>query len=105
MNNDTDAEQNGERTRRQLFRFDPTVNSGTILQMALLVIGIFGAYSALKEGQATQQVRIEQVESSALAESLRVKESLGEIKGDLKEVQRTVNEINQSLATIKGAAK
>ncbi len=105
MTTDTDFDRLGEPARRKLFRFDPTVSSGTLLQMTLLVIGIFGAYSALKEGQATQQIRLDQVETNATAESQRVKESLTEIKLDVKEVQRSINELGQRLAEIKAVSK
>lgn len=99
---DTDFDRLAEsHARRRLFRFDPTFNSGHIAQIFVIVAGMFTGYTALKEGQATQRVELDQVKANAAAESLRVKESITEVRTDVKEVQRTLNDMNQTLAAIK----
>lgn len=90
-----------EAKRRQFIRFDPTFNSGHIVQVVVIVAGMFTAYSALKEGQATQKLEIEQVKATATADRTSTKESLTEIKGDVKEIQRTLVQVNQTLAVIE----
>lgn len=99
---DTDFDRMPDAKRHRYWRFDPTVSTGTLLQLGAIVVGVLTAYTALDKAQLTQQLRLEQVEQDAADESLRVKESLAEIKSDLKDVQRTLNDVSQSLATMKG---
>lgn len=97
----TDFDQMQDPKRRQFIRFDPTFNSGHIVQIVVIVAGMFTAYSALKEGQATQKVEIDQVKASVAAEKVSSKESFNELRGDVKEISRALVQANQTLAVIQ----
>ncbi len=102
---DTDFDRLSAAKRRPLVRFDPTFNSGTIVQIVVICVGGLLAFGAVKEQLATQRTDIENVKSNAVAESLRVKDSITDLKGDVKEVQRSINELGQRLAEIKAVSK
>jgi uncharacterized protein YlxW (UPF0749 family) len=87
-------------SRRKLLRFDPTVSSGTLMQILVLIGGGIAAYTTYQTDKATQKLEIEQVKQSAVAEKLATKESLTELKTDVKEVQRTLNQVTNTLAII-----
>ena len=53
------------------------------------------AYFDLKERIAIQQVRIEMAEAENSAEKLRTQSALREMKEDLKEIKRGVDDLNR----------
>lgn len=87
--------------RRQLIRFDPTVSSGTILQMALLVFGAIAGYGTYQADKAKDHAEIAQIKVDAENQRAAVKESLGDLKSDVKDIQRSLVDVNQSLAVLK----
>lgn len=89
------------RQHRKLWRFDPTVSSGALLQIVTLTIGLGGAYATYRSDQATMRLEIDQVKATVATEKTSSKEALGEIKNDVKEVQRTLNQATQTLAVIQ----
>lgn len=88
--------------RRQIIKFDPTFNTGHIVQIGVIVAGMFFAYTGLKEGQAIQAKDQLTLKAQVDSDRLAVKESLTELKGDLRELQRTVNAMNATVAGMKG---
>lgn len=97
----TDFDQLDPQKRRQFIRFDPTINTGALLEVVAIVVSVTLAYSALKSDQATQKIELDQVKASAAADKTSTKESLTEIKGDVKEIQRSLVEVNKVLAVIQ----
>lgn len=87
--------------RRQLFRFDPTVSTGTLLQLLTVFLVTAGAWATYQADRATTRLELDAVKAAATAEKASTKESLGELKGDVKEVQRTLNQVTQTLAVIE----
>jgi ferredoxin-NADP reductase len=105
MGDDLDSEtmplRGDRRPHRKFLRFDPTVSSGTLLQLvAFAGIGIGGlmAYSADK---AEQKRDITQVQVTQAADRAATKESIGELKTDVREMQRTLVDVNLSLTGLK----
>lgn len=86
--------------KRKLLRFDPTVSSGTLLQIMVLLAGGAAAYAQYQTDKAIQTREVEQIKAAAVAEKVATKESLGELKADVKDVQRTLNQVTQTLAVI-----
>ena len=92
----------GERRQhRRLMRFDPTVSSGTLLQIVALV-GAFGsAWATYQSDRATLRLEIEQIKASALAEKVIAKEAITELKADVRKVQDTVTSMDKTLTIIQ----
>ena len=93
---------------RPLFRFDPTVSTGVLLQMCALALIASGAWATYQSDKATTRLEIDQVKLAAGTEKTASRESLAEIKSEVRdvksevrEVQRTINQITQTLAVIE----
>lgn len=85
-------------------RFDPTLNTGHVLQIAVLVIGGFMAYTAIRTEQVETKASVRAVESQAGVDRTQTKEALVDLKGDIKELQKSTSEIKESLAILRGRA-
>jgi len=75
--------------------FDPTINLGHVLTF----IGFIGmgsvAYFDLKEAQAVSNVRVEMLARELDAEKVRTGGALDEIKSDMKEIRRGVDQLRE----------
>lgn len=72
-------------------RFDPTINLGHILTFIGFLATGFGAYSHVDKRLSVVEVKAEiQAQKSSEYEA-RIKESLAEIKSDVKDVKRSVD--------------
>jgi len=90
--------------QRKYVRFDPTLNTGHVLQIAVLVIGGFMAYTAVKTEQAETRANVRQVEAQAITDRSSTKDALADLKTDIKELQKSTGEIKESLAILRGRA-
>lgn len=79
-------------------KFDPTINLGHILTFAAMVIGVMSSYSLLDKRVGVLEERSNQAMTQAADKVAEQKESLKEIKTDVKDLQRSVNEISRLLA-------
>jgi dihydrofolate reductase len=86
--------------KRRFVQFDPTLNSGHLLQILVLVIGGIAVYATFTAERATQKLELEQVKKDAQAEKTVTKESLVELKTDVKMIQQTLNQVTTTLAII-----
>lgn len=89
--------------RKKYFQFDPTFNTGHALQILVLLLGGVGLWSSWQADRATQKMEIEQIKKDAANEITRSKESITELKGDVKRMDATVNQMNvnvERLATM-----
>lgn len=82
-----------DHAQRRRVRFDPTINLGHVLTFLGFLATGMAAYSDLKERIAVQAVRIQAAEMEAAAEKIRNRDSLREIKDDLKEIRRGVEDL------------
>jgi len=85
-------------------KFDPTINSGTIIQTLVFVISLAVGYGAYREDQARQDGRLTQVEVLADKDRDSTKEALKEIKTQVTDLQKSNQEIKESLAILRGRA-
>ena len=90
--------------RKRYMKFDPTFNTGTIVQIAVIVIGGFSLFYTMKQDQALQKAELEYVKASILIERASTKDSLIEIKQEVKALQTSMNSVNESLAVLRGRA-
>lgn len=89
------------RQHRKLLRFDPTVSSGTVMQLVVLVGGFASAYATYQSDRATLRLEIEQIKASALIDKQLAKESLFELKADVRKVQETITSVDKTLTGIQ----
>lgn len=102
MDVETEPMPFGERRQhRRLIRFDPTVSSGTIMQLGALLIGFVSAYATYVSDRATQRLEIEQIKASAVAEKLLVKETITDLRSDVRKVQETITSVDKTLTGIQ----
>ncbi len=85
-------------------KFDPTINTGTIIQTLVFVISVAVAYGAYREDQTKQDGRIAQVEVLADKDRESTKDALKEIKTQVSDLQKSNQEIKESLAILRGRA-
>ena len=85
-------------TERKRLTFDPTINAGHILTFIAMAIGVMTSYSMLDKRIGVLEERSTTVISQAADRQAEQKESLKEIKSDVKDLQRSVNEIGRALA-------
>lgn len=89
------------RQHRKLWRFDPTVSSGTLLQLMVLLAGFGSGYATYQSDRATTRLEIEQIKASAIGEKLIAREAIHELKADVRKVQETITSVDKTLAGIQ----
>jgi hypothetical protein len=89
------------RQHRRLLRFDPTVSSGTLMQLVALVVGFGSAYATYQSDRATQRLEIEQIKASVAAEKAAAKESIVDLRLDVRKVQETITSVDKTLTGIQ----
>jgi hypothetical protein len=89
------------RQHRKLWRFDPTVSLGSIGQMVVIIAGIGSFYATYQADRATWRLEIDQIKASATIEKAAAKESVAELKADVRDIQKTMNSVDKALAGIQ----
>lgn len=98
---DIDNFAQGAAPRRQLIHFIPDVSMGTIINLVSMLMVACGAWATYQSDKATTKLEIDQVKKSVAEDKVGNKESLAELKGDVKEIQRTLARVDQTLAVIQ----
>ncbi len=89
----------------RFLKFDPQINSGHILQILVLVAGIFSAYSTLDKRVTVADQRLQTIEATAVDRNQRVKEDLGDLKTEVKDLRRAVEELSRTVRSSAGVGK
>lgn len=79
--------------KRRRVQFDPTINLGHILTFAGFMITGSVAYFDLRERITVAEVRMGVVSIEVEAEKSRTRETLREVRDDMREVRRGVDEL------------
>ncbi len=93
-----------QQKRSQYVRFDPTLNTGHVIQIAVLVIGGFVTFAALRTDQAQTKADLDQVKAVALVESAQTKATLADIRSEMKEQGKTLGDLKEGIAILRGRA-
>jgi uncharacterized protein YycO len=88
-----------ETHHRRRVAFDPTINLGHVLTFVGFLITGFSAYSALDKRVTLIESQSATVVERTREQDVRLKDTLAEIKGDVKELQRSVNDVNRNLSS------
>ena len=86
----------------RIMKFDPTINTGTIIQTLVVLASVSVAYGQYREDQTKQDARIAQVEVLAEKDREATREALREIKGRVDDLQRGNQDIKEGLAILRG---
>ena len=78
--------------------FDPTINAGHILTFISMVVAVLVSYSLLDKRVGVLEERSNAAIIQSADKQAEQKESLREIKSDIKDLQRSVNEISRAVA-------
>lgn len=88
----------------RFMKFDPTINTGTIIQIATVVVLAVAGFSAVKTELATQKVEIEANRLAALRDSKQTEEALKEIRSDIREQGKMLGDLKEGIAILRGRA-
>lgn len=84
-----------EAHKRRPVKFDPTINLGHILTFIGFIASGSVAYFDLRERIAVHDVRIQQIDTETNAEEGRIRDTLRELRDDVREVRRGVDQLAQ----------
>lgn len=84
-----------------MWRFDPTISTGSLLQIATLLAACGLAYGTYREDRTRTNMEIDQLKASVLADRLIAKESIIELKQDVRKVQETITSVDKTVSGIK----
>lgn len=79
-------------------KFDPTINLGHVLTFVSMVAAVMASYAILDKRVGVLEERSNSAIAQASDRQIEQKESLREIKSDIKDLQRSVNEISRAVA-------
>ena len=100
---DSDSGQSGG--PRRFLRFDPTVSSGTLIQIASILIGFGIAYGTYREDQTKTKAEIDAVKVSAERDRIDSRSAVNEIRGDMKDVKSDISQINKTMAVLEAQGR
>lgn len=85
-------------------KFDPTINSGTILQTVVIALSGVALFFGLKAENAQNKAELEQVKAVAAVERAQTTQALTEIKAEMKEQGKTLSDLKEGIAILRGRA-
>ena len=91
------SELDAGRRKHKFLQFEPTVNTGHLLQVVVLALGGLGMYGAWQAERATNRLEVDQIKRDAAADAARTKESIVELKTEMRKVQDGLIELNLNL--------
>ncbi len=85
----------------RFFRFDPTVSSGTLLQLASIAVGFAIAYGTYQSDRTQTRADIVQLQVSAARDRSDVQLGAERLSTDVKEMKADIKEMSVKLITIQ----
>lgn len=92
----------GEPEGKRLMKFDPTINSGTILQTVVIALSGVALFFGLKAENAATKADLEQTKAVAVLERAQTAQALTEIKTEMKEQGKTLSDLKEGIAILRG---
>lgn len=96
---DFDKLEEAKKEIRRFMRFDPQINMGHILQIAVLIFGIFAAYNNLDKRQEIMDQKVRLLESESEKKSAMWTKALDDLRDDMKESSRKIDDLNVMVRT------
>ncbi len=88
----------------RFFRFDPTVSTGTLIQLGTIMAGFAIAYGTYREDRANTVAAIELVKITAARDREDVRAAVTDFRNDMKDMKADLRNVDQSLAVLKAQA-
>ena len=93
MTTESDFDRLQATRQRGRLAFDPTINAGHILTFFGFMVSGFLAYSTLDKRVAVIEQRTTSTEQRAAEQDVRIKDALGEIRQDLRDLKSAINQL------------
>jgi len=91
-------------SKSRWMKFDPTINSGTIIQIVVIIVGIVGGYSRLAATQEVQAEKTSAIIAQQSREAVATEKTLYTIQGDVKDLAKIVQAVKEDVAVLRGRA-
>jgi len=98
MPTDTDFAALQDRKAHRRVTFDPTINLGHVLTFVGFLVTGFSAYNLIDKRVTVLETKNITAEHASQAQEQRTRDTLGEIRQDIKEVRRAVEDIGRNAA-------
>ena len=79
-------------------KFDQTINIGHLMTLTAMLISVIVSFAVLDRRISVLEERSNSAITAAAERQIEQRASLGEIKSDIKELQRSVNEVGRAVA-------
>lgn len=76
--------------------FDPTINLGHVLTLIGCMVAVITAYGTLDKRISLIESQVAVASNHSRDQDMRLKETLSEIRADVKDLQRSFNHIGRS---------
>lgn len=83
-------------------KFDPTINAGHLLTFGAMLVSVSIAFSLLDRRISVLEERSNSAITAATERQSEQKDALRDIKSEIKDLQRAVNEIGRAVARPAG---
>ncbi len=90
--------------RHRFLRFDPTVSTGTLLQIGALVCTIAVGYSTYREDRVETKAAIDAVKATAVRDRDEMKTTIESFRTDVKELKTKMDGVGENVAVLKAQA-
>lgn len=85
-------------------KFEPSVNTGQIIQILTIVVAVTLAYGRLAANDVKQADDLMHMKNQVTAEAVRNKETFSDIRAEQKDQTRILNDLNLAVAVLRGRA-
>lgn len=85
-------------------KFDPTINTGTIVQIVVVALSAVAIFYGLKADNTATRADLEQTKAVAAVERAQTAQALAEIKAEMKEQGKTLGDLKEGIAILRGRA-
>jgi hypothetical protein len=90
---DTEQDLTEIENRKRLFRFDPKIDSGNILQIVVLIGGMAVGYSKIEKSIALNEQKTGQIEQRAVEQEQRTNAALANVTTEVKATGQQVQDL------------
>jgi len=90
--------------KTRYMKFSPEINTGTIIQILVIIAGIALGYGDLKGEQRVQANQLVDMKAQAATTAATQNGALTDIKAELKEIARATQGLKEDVAVLRGRA-
>lgn len=87
--------------RARFWRFDPTVSTGTLLQLGAIAVAVSVAYGTYREDRTQMKADIDAVKASDVRTREEMRAAFESLRSDLKELKGNVSSMSENVAVLK----